>query len=183
MKGARDVKAHSGVFLLALALASAAPLFPRPTLSGNGTPASFPGWPAEFEGAALARMAPGREDAWFTRDFPGKVARFSARDRQIVVRWVSSPTRRLHPASQCFTGAGYAVTPAPMARSRDGALMSCFTARRGVEALKVCEQLRDDAGRSWPDVSAWYWHALTSPAGGAWWSYVIVERAQRAEGI
>ena len=177
------MKAHAGVFLLTLALASAAPLFPRPTLPANASAGGFPGWPAEFEGISLERMPPGREDAWFTHDFPGKVARFSARDRQIVVRWVSSPTRRLHPASQCFTGAGYAVVPAPMSRSRDGTLMGCFTARRGAGTLKVCEQLRDGAGRSWPDVSAWYWHALTSPAGGAWWSYVIVERAKPPEGI
>jgi len=171
------MKAHAGVFLLTLALASAAPLFPRATLRGPGAATAFPGWPAEFEGTRLERMAPGREDTWFTRDFPGKVARFAAGDRQVVVRWVNSPTRRLHPASQCFTGAGYSVTPAPMVRSRDGALMSCFIARRGAEALKVCEQLRDPAGRSWPDVSTWYWHALTSPAGEAWWAFVIVERA------
>ena len=179
------MKAHTGAFLITLALASAAPLFPRPasTGTGPGSAAPFPGWPTEFEGAALERMAPGREDAWFTRDFPGKVARFAARDRQVVVRWVSSPTRRLHPASHCFTGAGYAVSPAPMARSRDGALMSCFIARRGGEALKVCEQLRDPAGRSWPDVSAWYWHALTSPTGSAWWSFVVVEHSERPDGI
>jgi len=128
-------------------------------------------------------MPSGREDIWFTRDFPGRVARFAARDRQVVVRWVNSPPRRLHPASQCFHGAGYAVTPAPMRRSRDGALMSCFTARRGAEALAVCEQLRDPVGGSWPDVSAWYWHALMSPAGSAWWSFVVVERAQSSEGI
>lgn len=177
------MKAHAGIFLLTLALASAAPLLPRSTLLRSDAAASFPGWPTEFEGTKLERMPAGREDIWFTRDFPGKVARFAADDRQIVVRWVSSPTRRLHPASQCFTGAGYAVAPAPMTRSRDGALMSCFTARRGGDSLKVCEQLRDSAGASWPDVSAWYWHALTSPAGSAWWSFVVVERAERPEGI
>jgi hypothetical protein len=177
------MKAHAGVFLLTVALASAAPLFPRPSLTGAAGSASFPGWPGEFEGARLERMAPGREDAWFTREFPGRVARFAAGDRQVVVRWVSSPTRRLHPASHCFTGAGYEVTAAPMARGRDGALMSCFTARRGGEALRVCEQLRDPSGRSWPDVSAWYWHAVMSPTGTSWWSFVVVERAPRPEGI
>jgi hypothetical protein len=177
------MKGHAGIFLLTLALASAAPLFPRPVLPAGGSTAAFPGWPTEFEGVALERMAPGREDAWFTRDFPGRVARFAARDRQVVVRWVSSATRRLHPASHCFTGAGYVVAPAPMVKTRDGALMSCFIARRGGEALKVCEQLRDPAGASWPDVSAWYWHALTSPAGGSWWSFVVVEHAEQPNGI
>ncbi|HTU67908.1 MAG TPA: hypothetical protein VMF52_18310 [Steroidobacteraceae bacterium] len=169
------MKAHAGVFVLALALAAAAPLFPRASTPARASVA-FPGWPATFDGAALTRLPAGREDVWFTRDFPGRVARFAAQDRQVVIRWVSSPTRRLHPASHCFTGAGYAVSPAPMKKSGDGALMSCFHARRGIESLEVCEQLRDSNGASWPDVSAWYWHALTAPAGRAWWSYVVVAR-------
>jgi hypothetical protein len=177
------VKTRAAISLLALALAAFAPLLPRTPMPRLGAAADFPGWPTRFEGVALARMAPGREDGWFARDFPGKVARFSAGDRQVVVRWVNSPTRRLHPASHCFTGAGYALAPEPMTRTQDGALMSCFTARKGREALKVCEQFRDSKGGSYPDVSAWYWHALAAPAGSAWWSFVIVERAAAAPRI
>lgn len=165
------------IFLIVLALAAAAPLLPKPELPRLTTAAEFPGWPANYEGQPLERMTPGPQDEWFARDFPGKVARFSAGDRQIVVRWVNSPTRRLHPANHCFAGAGYSLEPLPMRRGADGGLMSCFVARKGEEALNVCEQLRGASGRSWPDVSAWYWHALTAPAPEAWWSYVIVERA------
>jgi hypothetical protein len=170
------MKPRHPLFAALLALAAAAPLLPKPELPRPGAGAEFPGWPAAFEGASLERMAPGPQDAWFARDFPGRVARFTARDRQVVVRWVNSPTRRLHPAGHCFAGAGYAISPVPMRKSADGAPMSCFTARRGAESLNVCEQLRDSAGGSWPDVSAWYWHALAAPAGEAWWSYVVVER-------
>lgn len=177
------MKAHTGVFLLTLALASAAPLLPRPASPRATQAAEFPGWPAQFDGVPLSRMAPGREDVWFTRDFPGRVARFAAKDTQVVVRWVNSPTRRLHPASQCFAGAGYAISPAPMRKSADGALMSCFVAHKGDHALRVCEQIRDSAGASWPDVSAWYWHAVMAPARSAWWSYVVVEHAGPANGI
>ncbi len=169
------------MFVVLLALAAAAPLLPKPGLPRPGAAAEFPGWPRSHDGVQLARMSPGPQDAWFARDFPGKVARFSARDRQVVVRWVSSPTRRLHPASQCFAGAGYAIEPLPMRKSADGALMSCFAARRDGEALDVCEQLRGSAGGSWPDVSAWYWHALAAPAGESWWSFVVVERAAPRE--
>lgn len=164
------------IFLAVLAFAAAAPLLPKAELPRLTGTAEFPGWPASYEGAPLARMAPGPQDAWFERDFPGRVARFSARDRQVVVRWVNSPTRRLHPASHCFAGAGYAIEPGPMRRSADGGLMSCFVARKGAESLSVCEQFRDSAGASWPDVSAWYWHALTASAGETWWSFVTVER-------
>jgi hypothetical protein len=177
------MKVPPRVLLAALALAAAAPLLPKPELPRLSDAAEFPGWPSTHEGAPLARMAPGPQDAWFARDFPGRVARFSARERQVVVRWVNSPTRRLHPASHCFAGAGYAIEPEPMRRSADGALMSCFVARKGAESLSVCEQFRDSAGESWPDVSAWYWHALTASAGESWWSYVIVEHTAARNGL
>jgi hypothetical protein len=165
------------IFIILLALAAAAPLLPKPELPRLTADAEFPGWPAAYEGQPLARLSPGPQDDWFARDFPGKVARFTTHDRQVVVRWVNSPTRRLHPANHCFAGAGYSLEPLPMRRSADGELMSCFVARKGAEELNVCEQVRASSGGSWPDVSAWYWHALAAPATEAWWSYVVVERA------
>jgi hypothetical protein len=169
------------LFLLSLMFALAAPLLPKPRVPA--TSSGFPGWPREFEGVPLHTMPATAQDAWFTRDFPGKVARFAARDRQVVLRWVNSPTRRLHPAAHCFTGAGYQLTPRPMRADADGALMSCFTARKDGDALRVCEQLRDGAGRTWPDISSWYWHAVTAPSGSSWWSYVIVEHEPPANGV
>jgi len=168
------VSARIIALLWALTLASIAPLLPRmPGPAAGGS--AFTAWPRTFDGVPLARMAPAAQDTWFARDFPGKVARFSAGGRQVVIRWVNAPTRRLHPASHCFEGAGYAISPIPMQRSAGGALMSCFSARKTGERLRVCEQLRDDGGHSWPDVSAWYWGALAAPAGASWWSYVVVE--------
>jgi len=178
------MKRRLSCFVVVLALAAAAPLLPISAAPATRDAQAFPGWPHEYEGVALQSMAPIAQDAFFTRDFPGRIARFAARDRQVVVRWVSSPTRRLHPASQCFVGAGFALSPLPMRRSADGALMSCFAARKPGEALRVCEQLRDSTGDTRPDVSSWYWHALVAPRGTTWWSYVVVEReATNAPGL
>lgn len=165
--------------LLALAFAGIAPLLPRASLPRTAETAEFPGWPSQLAGAPLQPMPPAAQDAYFSRDFPGKVARFSNGDRQVVMRWVNSPTRRLHPARNCFTGAGYEVLPESMAHDHDGALMSCFIAKKPGKGLRVCEVLRDSAGRSWPDVSSWYWHAVAAPAGNSWWSYVVVEHEPR----
>ncbi len=155
-------------------MAASAPLLPRSSSPADS--AGFPGWPSTYDGNSLAPMAASKQDEYFTRDFPGKVARFAAGDTQVVIRWVNSPTRRLHPAAHCFAGAGYQIEPRPMRqRAHQGGLMSCFAASRGGEVLEVCEQLRDSAGNSWPDVSAWYWHAVTAPSGSSWWSYVVVE--------
>jgi hypothetical protein len=121
-------------------------------------------------------MAASPQDESFARDFPGRLARFSAGERQVVIRWINAPTRRLHPASHCFQGVGYQLTPLPMARDASGALMGCFSARKAGERLRVCEQLRGAGGQTWPDVSSWYWSALAAPAGSSWWSYVVVEQ-------
>jgi len=54
----------------------------------------------------------------------------------------------------------------------------CFRAQRGDERFTVCELIHDSAGgASWPDVSAWFWHAWFAPARSSWWSYVVAERS------
>lgn len=161
-------------FVVLLLAAGLAPL--APASRERAAPVEdFPGWPTTFEGRPLTPIAAAPEDSFFARDFPGRIARFTDGSRQLVVRWVSEPTRRLHPAAHCFAGTGYAVAPLPLQHAADGALMGCFSARKGAATLRVCEILRDGEGRSWADVSAWYWSALLSPARAAWWSYVVVE--------
>lgn len=167
--------ARVALFAVSLLLAATAPLLPR-TRPDASEAAGFPGWPARFDGQPLQSMVAAPEDAYFTRGFPGKVARFASGNRQVVVRWVNSATRRLHPARHCFAGAGYEIHPQPMAHDANGELMSCFSARKAGNALRVCEVLRGTGTESWPDVSSWYWHALSAPAGKSWWSFVIVER-------
>ena len=169
------MKPASLLLAFTLATAAVAPLLPKARLTANEGTAEFAGWPASFEGRSLSPLPPAAQDVYFTRDFPGKVARFASGSRQVVVRWVNSPTRRLHPASHCFAGAGYAIHPLPMNVAADGSLMSCISARKAGEALRVCEQLQGAAGQSWPDISSWYWHAVAAPAGSSWWSYVVVE--------
>lgn len=161
--------------LAALLIAAAAPLLPKASLP-QARGAAFGGWPRMLDGEPLRRIAAGPQDEWFARDFPGKVARFATGGRQVVIRWVNAPTRRLHPASHCFQGAGYQLSPLPMQQGTNGALMSCFSARKDGEAFRVCEQLRGANGETWPDVSSWYWSALRAPAGSGWWSYVVVEQ-------
>jgi hypothetical protein len=159
----------------AAALAGLAPLLAR----GIEKPApedGFPGWPAQYEGRALTPLPLSARENQFIQDFPGRVGRFSDGRRELVLRWTTAPTRRLHPAADCFRGAGFTVTPQPAQRSAEGAAMSCFRASRAGEALDVCEHVRDAQGNSWPDAGAWYWHALLG-GGGPWWSVVTARRA------
>jgi exosortase/archaeosortase family protein len=135
--------------------------------------AGFPGWPGEHEGRTLTPLPLTDREAAFVRDFPGRIARFSDGSREIILRWVAEPTRRLHPASDCFRGSGYAITPLPLRRDVSGAAMGCFRATRGGEVMTVCEQIRDGAGTRWSDASSWYWEAMLGRSQGPWWSVVV----------
>jgi hypothetical protein len=176
--GAREglVNPRLAMFGVALVLAAIAPAIPRQAPSVEATARGFAGWPRSLDGAPLTRLPPGPQDEWFARDFPGRVARFATQDKQVVIRWVDSPTRRLHPANQCFRGAGYSIARRPMRLAGNGDAMSCFAASKGTDVLEVCEKIEAASGRTWSDVSSWYWSALARPDPGGWWSYVVVTR-------
>jgi len=114
----------------------------------------------------------------FGREFPGRVARFTDGRREIIVRHVTEPTRRLHPASDCFAGLGYRVRPLPLHVDGAGARWGSFGAERGGERFLVRERIYADAGGSWPDVSSWYWAAATGADRGPWWAVTVAEREQ-----
>jgi hypothetical protein len=162
-------------FLVAAIVAALAPLFDRASDRAAIASVHFPGWPAHHDGRPLTQMPLTEREATFVRDFPGRVGRFSDGQHEIIMRWVDAPTRRLHPAADCFRGSGYAITPMPLRKDAAGAAMSCFRATHGTDALLVCELIRDERGESWPDVSAWYWSAMFGKAVGPWWSFVLAE--------
>ena len=162
-------------FLLAALAAAVVPLLGGSN-DARATNAGFPSWPTQYEGHSLTAMPlTPREDS-FVRDFPGRVGRFTDGRREIIMRWVDAPTRRLHPAADCFRGIGYSITPLPVRKHASDAAMSCFRAGHNGDAVAVCEMIRDEHGAIWPDVSAWYWSAMFGASPGPWWSFVVAER-------
>ena len=166
------MKAAWLLFALSAAAAGAAPFV---SLGSAPTAGAAAAWPTHFEGRALTPLKPAPEDALLTRSFPGRVARFSDGHRQIVLRQLPAPTRRLHPASDCFRATGYGIHPAPMQLAEGRGPSSCFLAVRGGRTFRVCERISGADGRSWPDVSSWYWSALLDPASGPWLAALTVE--------
>jgi hypothetical protein len=165
------MKAAWLLFSLSAAAAGAAPLVSL----GSTKPTAADAWPTHFEGVALTPLKPAPEDVLLARSFPGQVARFSDGRRQIVLRQVPAPTRRLHPASDCFRATGYLIRPAPMQVAAGQGPSSCFLAVRGGRTFRVCERIAGADGKSWPDVSSWYWSALFDPASGPWLAALTVE--------
>jgi hypothetical protein len=163
-------------FFLAAAAAAVVPLIDRGHDTAMAASRSFPGWPTHYEGRALTEMALSAREAAFVRDFPGRVGRFSDGRREIIIRWIGAPTRRLHSAADCLRGSGYGVTPAHVTKDASGAAMGCFRASHASGDMKFCELIRDEQGNSWPDVSAWYWNALFGATSAPWWSFVVAEK-------
>jgi len=169
-------RVKAGVQIAAImhaALAALAPLLPG-RYQTAAADVHFAGWPVAYERRALTEMPLTQREIAFARDFPGRIGRFSDGKREIIIRWVGVPTRRLHSAADCLRGIGYSITPLPA--RREGHAMSCLRASRGADIMTVCELIKDEQGLAFPDVSAWYWDALFGATRGPWWSFVVAER-------
>jgi hypothetical protein len=137
---------------------------------------TFPGWPSTFEGRTLTQLPLSEMEKKFATGFPGRIARFSDGEREIIIRWATEATRMMHPASDCFQGLGYSVKPLAAHRDEGGSLWASFAATKSSEQLVVFERINSDSGETWTDVSAWYWSALRHEGSGSWWAITVAEK-------
>ena len=132
-------------------------------------------WPKTWQDNLLIPMKLTARERYFSLGFPGEVARFHTGQHEIILRWVTAATRRLHPASDCLQGVGYTITPLP-AEVVDSVIRHCFKAVRGKDQLRVCEWIiTADGTTSWPEPSAWYWSALLQQSPPPWWAWTVAE--------
>lgn len=136
---------------------------------------AFPGWPDNFDGRTLRQLPLSDRENLFLEYFPGSIGRFSDGRREYIFRWLIAPTRKFHPASDCFRGIGYLIETLPIEVRPDGSPWRVFRATKGEEKLRVYERIYDQQGNSWTDVSSWYWSALLGESEGPWWSVTIAE--------
>ncbi|SMF16351.1 hypothetical protein SAMN02745866_01070 [Alteromonadaceae bacterium Bs31] len=136
-----------------------------------------PSWPEFYNNQALVALPLSEREMRFAEGFPGAIGRFQAGKNEIIIRRVEEPTRKLHPARDCFKGIGYKIIDKPLSLNHEGIAMACFHAQKGEAKFKVCEYVQGDQGESWSDISSWYWAALFS-RNSRWWSYVIAQPIQ-----
>lgn len=129
---------------------------------------STPPWPRQFRGELVTEVPMNARERTFLEGFPGKVARFTDGEHDLLLRWVTQATRRLHPATDCYRAFGYDVSDTRIVNDGDGVQWRCFDASRAGDRRSVCEQLRDRDGHAWTDVSAWYWAAMLDRSQGPW---------------
>lgn len=154
--------------LATMLLAAIAPLLSSPARDVHVSASTLPAWPHEFEGRPLTPVALTAEQRRLLAEFPGAAARFTDGDRDILMRWVSQPTRRLHPAEDCFRGWGFEVAASKIRVDRDGGRWRCFEVSRDGTTRHVCEQIRDREGADYTDVSSWYWDATLQKTSAPW---------------
>ncbi len=133
-----------------------------------------PQWPTEFEGRALTPLPPG-PGARFASAFPGEIRECTDGRRDFVLRWVTTPTRRLHSSADCLRASGFATVAGPVWRDLSGGQWATFSAARGSARLQVRERITDLSGQHWSDTSAWYWSALLGRTQGPWLAITLVE--------
>ena len=163
------------LFVLLCGAAALAPLVsPQRVAPSN---AAFPGWPDTFEHVSLRQLPLSPIEEKFQDNFPGRVGRFTDGNREIIVRWVSGATRKLHPGSDCFKANGYALSPRPIA-TNGAERWSVFIASKDGQALEVRERIVDSTGAQWSDVSAWYWAVQLGQTTGPWWAVTVAQAAR-----
>jgi exosortase/archaeosortase family protein len=142
----------------------------KETVKNNQT-AKFP---TTFEGKPLQELSLTERENFYLNEFPGDIKRFSAGNREIIIRHVSNATRKLHLSTDCFSAIGYAIKPLPIKIDETGQKWACFNANKGDESLNVCERIYTENGESWTDASAWYWSAISSE-NKDYWAVTVAE--------
>jgi hypothetical protein len=159
---------YAKALVLASLFALAASLFLNAGHQAGRALATAPDWPTHFQGKRLQSLPLHERERAFLGGFPGAVARFTDGEHEIVMRWVTQPTRELHPAADCYRGIGFQIGRQRVVNDAEDAQWRCFDARRGSARSEVCERIIDGAGRGWTDVSAWYWAAALGQSEGPW---------------
>ncbi len=138
---------------------------------------SCPGWPSQFEGQTLKPVPLTENELRFGREFPGQMAKFSTGTQEILMRFVTKPTRQLHSSQDCLRGLGYEVEQLPCSLDKQRNLWSSFEAIRDHTRLHVRERVYDCQGGSWSDISEWYWKALSGSTRGPWFAVTVASQS------
>jgi hypothetical protein len=161
-------------FMVVCIAAACIPFIAQPNSMANT--ANFPGWPATFEGKSLTALPLTALEQRFAENFPGRIGRFSDGQREIIIRWVTHETRKLHPAADCFRGSGYEVQALPMKLANEGERWGRFRAKKQGASMLIGERIFNHQGQQWTDVSAWYWSAAWKQSTGPWWAVTIAQQ-------
>ncbi len=155
-------------------IAGAVPFF-NPTPSASSLVNTMPEWPEEYLNDVHKTTPLTQKETQFYTRFPGDIIKFTGGRTDYVIKRVTKPTRKLHPASDCYRGSGYTVTAEPVFIDETGRRWGQFTAVKESTTIVVKERIYNDQGQHWTDVSEWFWTALMNKTTGPWWVVTTAE--------
>jgi exosortase/archaeosortase family protein len=162
-------------------LASAALLVLSASLFSQGQdpqPLPEPDVLTSFQGMPVTRMSLNEAEKTFYRDFPGTIAVYETGQDKLILRHVNRATRKLHPASHCLRAEGFRIGGETVVEDGEGGRWLSYTITRSGETYRVREHITCPAsGRSWPEISAWFWHAFLHPGDGPWQAVTVISAA------
>jgi len=141
----------------------------------------LPAWPTFYQGKKLKHLPLSKREKSFLGNFPGKLARFSDGHRQIIMRWVTIPTRQLHPAIDCFRGLGFTISNIKISQDSNNHHWRKFTATLNTSKYTVREHIMDANNLVFTDTSSWYWQAMLNKSKGPWLAITIAKLQQPQE--
>ncbi|MCF7674869.1 MAG: exosortase/archaeosortase family protein [Akkermansiaceae bacterium] len=113
----------------------------------------------------------------FAASFPGRLGSYRWGRAQVMLRQVTTATRRLHPSRDCLRAAGFSTRDAVVVKTADGAEWARFTATRDGLRLLVHERIvSEQDGSIWTDIPAWFWSALGHPLNGPWRAETVIHQ-------
>lgn len=132
-------------------------------------------WPVLSTNGIWQILPLSKIESQFSNEMPGGIAKFTDGEKIYILRYVTRVTRKLHPISDCFKSSGFTIKGSQKIVLKEGKYYSTFNAVRDKESLFVMETFWDLNGKSWSDVSAWYWENY-SESKGPWYSSVIINK-------
>ncbi len=130
---------------------------------------NFSGFPTRWEGEPLTALPLSPAERRFAATFPGRLGAFSTPSgNRIILRWVTSATRKLHSSADCLRSEGYRITGGPNDR---------LASLKGGGTFQIRERIFAAAnpGQEWSEVSPWYWDAFFGRSTGPWWASTVIE--------
>ena len=133
-------------------------------------------WLSEFDGEPLIPVDQTDFERSFQRGFPGSIATFRCGEKQIILRHITSASRKLHPSSDCLRASGHHIGPVHIQTDSQNRQWAGCTATKSGTTYLVLERITDPNGDTWTDASSWYWHALIHPNKGPWLAQTLIRR-------
>ena len=129
-----------------------------------------------YQGAPLTQIPLTPAEKNFYGNFPGSIAVYESADFKLIVRRVNRATRKLHPASHCLRAEGFRIGEKTVI-DEGRALWISYSAIRDSDSYLVTEHISCPATQqSWPEISAWYWHAFFHSGDGPWEAVAVISK-------